>query len=134
MNNIMNNREKAKQLLQRAKSNLIRGKESSYMDLREIALEDLCFDLQQAGEKALKALLTWYGIDFPYTHKLNILIDMLEENSVNVPDFVSNAVILNTFAVDARYDNIIHLTSELYKEALNITENLYEWVLAKTKN
>ena len=35
--------------LKRAKSNLIREKDSSYPDLRDIFLADLCFDLQQCA-------------------------------------------------------------------------------------
>jgi HEPN domain-containing protein len=42
--------------LKRAKSNLNRGKESQDLEAREIFIEDLCFDLQQCAEKALKAL------------------------------------------------------------------------------
>lgn len=123
----MDNKIKSKQFIKRAKSNLIRGKETSYMDLREIALEDLCFDLQQSAEKSLKAVLIFYNIDYVYTHKLNILIDLLEENSIEVPEFVKDSVILNAFAVEARYDDILHLTEEIHKEAIEIAENVYNW-------
>lgn len=34
----------AKEWLKRAKSNLYRGQDNSYLDFREISLEDLCFD------------------------------------------------------------------------------------------
>jgi HEPN domain-containing protein len=33
-----------------------------------VELEDLCFNAQQAAEKALKAVLLKLGVDFPYTH------------------------------------------------------------------
>ncbi|MEI8390281.1 MAG: HEPN domain-containing protein [bacterium] len=123
----MDNKTKAKQFIKRAKSNLIRGKETSYLDLKEIAIEDLCFDLQQSAEKSLKAVLTFYGIDYPFSHKLNILIDLLEENSVEIPEFVKDSVILNAFAVEARYDDVLHLTEDVHKESVEITENVYNW-------
>lgn len=42
----------------RARSNLILGTAFDFEHLPEdIYLEDLCFELQQAGEKALKAVL-----------------------------------------------------------------------------
>ena len=47
--------------LRRAKSNLIRAKQPR---LEGVFWEDLCFDAQQSVEKALKGLLTFYGIPF----------------------------------------------------------------------
>jgi HEPN domain-containing protein len=123
----MNNITKAKNLLRRAKSNLIRGKEYSYMDLKEIVLEDLCFDLQQCAEKSLKAVLTSNNIDYPYSHKLNVLIDLLEENLIKVPENIKDSVILTSFAVEARYDDIIQLDHDIYNEALEIAEKVYNW-------
>lgn len=123
----MNNITKAKNLLKRAKSNLIRGKEYSYLDLGEIALEDLCFDLQQCAEKSIKAVLIFKNIDFPYTHKLNILVDLLEENSIHLSDKVKDSVILTVFAVEARYDDILDLNRDIYKETLEIAESVYDW-------
>ncbi|WP_341482902.1 HEPN domain-containing protein [Salinibacter ruber] len=37
-------------------------------------MEDLCFDVQQAAEKALKGLLLHLEVSFPYTHDLADLI------------------------------------------------------------
>ena len=130
----MNNITKAKSLLKRAKSNLIRGKEYSYLDLKEIALEDLCFDLQQCAEKSLKAILTYKNIDYPYSHKLNVLIDLLEENHINVPESVKDSAVLTSFAVEARYDDIVQLDHDIYKEALEISENVYNWALEQIKD
>ena len=47
--------------LQRAKSNLIRAQQPR---LEGVCWEDLCFDAQQAVEKALKALLIHYNIPY----------------------------------------------------------------------
>jgi HEPN domain-containing protein len=52
--------------LRRAKSNLTRAKQPKP---DEAVWEDLCFDAQQAAEKALKAILIMGGIDFPRTHQ-----------------------------------------------------------------
>ena len=129
----MDNNLKAKILLKRAKSNLIRGKNNSYLDLREIVLEDLCFDLQQCVEKSFKALLVNNNIDYPYTHKINILIELLEENAISIPDEIKEAVILTVFAVEARYDDILFLTEDIYKETLEISEKVYNWALEQIK-
>jgi hypothetical protein len=45
--------------LNRARSNLIRAKAD--MRIPEVYLEDLCFDAQQAAEKAVKAILLHGG-------------------------------------------------------------------------
>ncbi len=36
-----------------------------------------CFHAQQAAEKSLKAMLVAQGIDFPRTHALEVLVDLL---------------------------------------------------------
>ena len=55
--------------LNRAKSNLIRARQNQ----PGIYLEDLCFDAQQAAEKAIKAILIDFDVDYPYTHDLMTL-------------------------------------------------------------
>jgi HEPN domain-containing protein len=49
--------------LNRARSNLVRAKEG--INIEGVYLEDLCFDAQQAAEKAIKALLIHLGVRFP---------------------------------------------------------------------
>ncbi len=54
--------------LRRARSNLSQAKGG--IGLPEVYLEDLCFQAQQAAEKALKGVLIALGIHFPHTHDL----------------------------------------------------------------
>ena len=56
--------------LNRAKGNLAKAK----VPVPGGYFEDLCFDAQQASEKAIKALLIAHRIDFPYTHDLSNLL------------------------------------------------------------
>jgi HEPN domain-containing protein len=60
--------------LQRAKSALQLGKITK---TEEIWYEDLCFQLQQAAEKALKGYLIFLGVDPPRTHSFNIILQEL---------------------------------------------------------
>jgi len=55
--------------LNRARSNLALAK----AQIPDVYLEDLCFDAQQAAEKALKALLIKRAVVFPYVHDLPVL-------------------------------------------------------------
>lgn len=48
--------------LNRARSNLLHAKGLQ----SGIYFEDLCFDAQQAAEKAIKAVMLWRGVAFPY--------------------------------------------------------------------
>lgn len=59
--------------LNRARSNLFHAKSRS----PGVYLEDLCFDAQQAAEKALKAVLVQRGIRFPYVHDLAALLTLI---------------------------------------------------------
>jgi len=61
--------------LQRAYSNLRLAEKGRGP---EIILEDLCFNAQQAAEKALKAVCLHKEQDFPKTHSITRLIDILE--------------------------------------------------------
>ena len=53
--------------LRRAKGNLALAKQRKP---RDAYWEDLCFEAEQAVEKALKAVLRSRGIDFPKTHDI----------------------------------------------------------------
>jgi HEPN domain-containing protein len=63
--------------LNRARSNLTRAK----ADIRvpHVYLEDLCFDAQQAAEKAIKAVLMKLGVRFPFIHDLGDLLDLVQK-------------------------------------------------------
>jgi HEPN domain-containing protein len=44
---------------------------------KKITYEDLCFQAQQAAEKSIKAVLIFYNIPFPKTHKIEYLLQLL---------------------------------------------------------
>ena len=61
-----------------------------------------CWHAQQAAEKALKAVLIFLQIDFPRTHDLNILRDLVHE-SWQLKTALPNLGALNRWAVEAHY-------------------------------
>lgn len=123
----------AKEWLKRAKNNLYRGQDSSYLDYREISLEDLCFDLQQCVEKSFKALLILNNIEFPKTHSISKLIELLQENGINIPEELLESAELTIYAVETRYP--LHyqepVSEKEHKNALQITQKVYNWVEIK---
>jgi HEPN domain-containing protein len=62
--------ERYESWIERAKSSLELAQAKI---IRHIHYEDLCFQLQQAAEKALKGLLIYYGFEPEYTHNIEIL-------------------------------------------------------------
>ena len=115
-----------KEWLTRAKSNLLRAKED--IRLTGVFLEDLCFDAQQAAEKAIKGVLIHLGIPFPYVHDLAALLDLIEGAGQPIPKSVKEAGRLTRFAVVTRYPGLAEpVTREEYDRAVAIAEVVVEW-------
>ncbi len=111
--------------MDRARSNLIRARQR----LPNVYLEDLCFDAQQAAEKALKALCIERGIEFPYVHDLARLTTLLQDEGQPVPDEVTEAGRLTRYAVFTRYPGLDDpVTEEDHNRAVSIAERVVEWV------
>src|SRR3972149_7694691 len=110
--------------LNRARSNLSRAKSR----IPEVYLEDLCFDAQQAAEKAIKALLVKKGIAFPYVHDIAYLLTLVEQNAVQIPDPVRRAEALTRYAVGTRYPGVAEPVSEShYRDALVSAGAVLRW-------
>ena len=90
-------------------------------------IEDLCYHTQQAVEKAVKALLLNYGVDFPYTHNISQLLTLLEEAGQDIPIFVKESERLTRFAVFARYPGVVQVRRSEYEEAVIITKKVIQW-------
>jgi HEPN domain-containing protein len=61
-----------------------------------------CFHAQQATEKALKAVLVAYGIDFPRSHALERLVTLMPAGAASSFDYEAVAE-LTPWAVAGRY-------------------------------
>lgn len=110
--------------LNRARSNLALARNR----VPEVYVEDLCFEAQQAAEKAIKAVMISRSIDFPYVHNLALLLLILEEGGETFPDVVRRAARLTPYAVDTRYPSIEQPVSEHeYQEAIAIAEAVVRW-------
>ena len=112
--------------LRRAKSNLARARLLAGQP--EILYEDLCFDAQQAAEKALKAVLVHNGVAFPRTHALAELLTLVARAGLEVPVEVREATLLTPYAVEARYPGLWEeVTSGDYQEALRVAGHVVAW-------
>jgi len=111
--------------IDRAKSSLAISKNKSD---ENIFYEDLCFQAQQAVEKALKGMLIFYNIEPEKTHNLVLLIKELSKY-ISIPEEISATAILNDYAVQTRYPgDYTPIEEEEYKNAIKIAENCVNWI------
>lgn len=93
-----------------------------------ILLEDLCFELQQSGEKALKGLLLKKGIEAPRTHAIFALMTLIRQHGFEPPESSGAWVELTTYAVRTRYPGGPPVNEEDYKAAVRMAEEIVDWV------
>jgi HEPN domain-containing protein len=72
------------------------------LPMPEGGMYEPCFHAQQAVEKSLKAVLLKHEIEFPFTHNLQLLSDLLPQD-IELPDSLRDVVELNVYAVLTRY-------------------------------
>lgn len=65
----------------------------------------LGFHAQQAVEKALKAVLLMREVEFPRTHNLSMLLELLHRNGVDLPAENADLAKLIPFGVLLRYED-----------------------------
>ena len=103
------------------------------LELARIALppgamyEQLCFHAQQAVEKSLKAVLVFSGIDFPSTHSIQSLIDLLSAGITRAPTLIE-AARLTVYAAALRYPGDYEpVTEKEHMEAIRLAEAVVAW-------
>jgi HEPN domain-containing protein len=119
--------------LLRAKSNFEHALKVNKEDLAinggHIFYEELCFNLQQSVEKAYKALLIAKNIDFPRTHSISKLVELLQLNNIILPDYLLPSLDLTIYAVETRYPGYQDtITTQEYLESAKIAQKALEWV------
>jgi len=62
-----------------------------------------CFHSQQAAEKYLKAVLVHHGVDFPKTHDIQEILDLLAPINPRLVQSVQDTIVLTQYAVETRY-------------------------------
>ena len=112
--------------LRRARSNLARSSQGQATP--DVLFEDVCFDAQQAVEKALKALIILRGVQVPRTHAISELITMLTELGFDIPEAVQEAAALTDYAVAARYPGPYEpVLLEDYEQAVATARAVVAW-------
>ncbi|MEW5822633.1 MAG: HEPN domain-containing protein [Cyanobacteriota bacterium] len=112
-----------------AESNLQIGKSYHKFIDDNVRFEEFCFELQQCAEKSLKGLLTFHHIEFYKTHNIGELFKILMKNNISIPEYILDSAVLTRYAVTTRYPgDIIMVTEQEYKEAIEMAETIFYWV------
>ncbi len=110
--------------LNRARSNLAQAQHR----MAGVYLEDLCFEAQQAVEKAVKAVPIKRQVRFPYIHDIARLLRRLESAGQHIPEDVERATNLTSYATVLRYPGIEPpVSAETHAEAVAVAEAVVRW-------
>lgn len=115
------NREAARNLLRKAKDDFYAAEVLSAN--LTVSLWIVGFHAQQSVEKALKAVLLYHDIPYPFTHDITALLNLLKEYNKAMPPDTESLPTLTPFGAQFRYeeDNF-----EL-RETISVSE-LLSWV------
>jgi HEPN domain-containing protein len=84
------------------------------------------FHAQQAAEKYLKAFLVWHQVEFPKTHDLGELLDLMSAIDPRLADTLEDAISLNPYGVAMRYPGELPetLTDEEARAAVQLANSV----------
>lgn len=86
------------------------------------------FHAQQAAEKALKAYLIWLGIEFPKTHVLGQLLDLIGSQDDSLENLRDRLEVITAFAVETRYPESFMPSLTDVWDAIAVAEETYTQV------
>ena len=93
-------------------------------------LNAITFHCQQAAEKYLKALLTWWDVEFPKTHVLAKLLGLVETRNAALATSLMDAVVLTLYGVELRYPgDRPDVTPHEAREALKLAQQVRDAIL-----
>lgn len=68
--------------------------------------ETLGYHAQQAAEKLIKSLLALHGHDYPRSHNIGLLLDLLSSHGMPLPERFEAVQTLTPFGTVFRYDDL----------------------------
>ena len=93
------------------------------------------FHAQQAAEKFLKAFLVWYQIEFPKTHDLSKLLQLVATRDKRLSGALQGILVLTDYGVDTRYPaDLPDLTSNEASQAVELARQTKDAVLKSLSN
>ena len=98
-------------------------------------LNVICYNCQQAAEKAVKALIVYFGSQggMPKVHDISFLLNQIknvvkETKNIEIePELLMTANFLSKYGVAPRYPNEIEVDEAQVKKALADSEKILKW-------
>jgi len=88
------------------------------------------FHAQQAAEKFLKAMLVWHQVEFPKTHDIGRLVDLVQTVDPEVAASTREGATLTSYGVEVRYPgDIPEPTVDEATAAVALAERIRDAVL-----
>ena len=118
-------------LLSRAKVKL-ENAENSYkkMDIDDAYVDECCYNLQQAIEMGLKAVVELNGLDIAENHDLRANLNVLNKNGIKIEmekDIRIMASTLYSWETEARYKDSFTAVVDDIEDARKIAKNLISY-------
>jgi len=88
----------------------------------------IAYHAQQCAEKCLKAYLVYKKIDFPYTHNISLLVEMLPP-SAGWSNELLNVGVLSAYAITARYPGKERVTKQEALRAVSLAKTVRKTVI-----
>jgi len=93
-------------------------------------LSTVCFHSQQAAEKYLKAFLTYHQVEFPKTHDIDELLDLIAPIDSKLSESLRDVIVLTNYGVDVRYPgDFPDVTGGDAQQAIQMAEKVRRSVL-----
>ena len=121
--------DEARRWMAYAKSDLDAA--NTLLESKDFFTRQVCFFAQQAGEKALKAILVFLEIPFPQTHDLDRIRELIPEGW-KVKGRFPQLYDLSIWAVESRYPgDAPDVVEHEARETLRLAESVFEAVKAE---
>jgi len=102
----------------------------SLMTYGDSFLSTVCFHSQQSAEKYLKAFLTYHQVEFPKTHDIDELLDLMTPIDANLSESLRDVIVLTHYGVNVRYPGELpNVTARDAQEAIQLAEKVRRLVL-----
>jgi HEPN domain-containing protein len=97
-------------------------------------LEAIGFHSQQAAEKYLKAFLVHHQIEFPKTHNLDEILDLVESVNPDIAKTLKDINELNPYGVDIRYpEDFVEISDEEANRAVELASKVMDKIRDEVK-
>ncbi len=90
----------------------------------------VCFHSQQAAEKYLKAFLTSRQVEFPKTHDIDEILDLIAPVNGKLSESLRGTILLTNYGVDVHYPgDFPNVTGSDARQAIQMAEKVRTLVL-----